>query len=110
MTSCVFNLNKGEAVMHVSSVKLIREGAYGYDHEKIDPTKPFVCTVEIVGQTGKHTLRIGPEVSQAVMGLIAEELAAEGRRVADMMQAQAFDHDDLLIIQNARKADDHVTA
>lgn len=93
--------------MHVASVKLIREGAYGYDNEKIDSTKPFVCTVEIVGVTGKHTIHIGADVSKAIMALIAEQLATEGRRVADMMQAQAFDHENLLITggEHGRQSD-----
>ncbi len=76
--------------MHVRSVTLLREGAYGFDGEKVDPTKPFICKVSIVGQTGKHELTLPPEVSTHIMYLIAEELAEAGKRVAAMMQAQAF--------------------
>lgn len=76
--------------MHVRSVTLLREGAYGFDGEKVDPMKPFICKVSIVGQTGKHELTLPPEVSTHIMFLIAEELAEAGKRVAVMMTAQAF--------------------
>lgn len=79
--------------MHVRSVTLIREGAYGFDNEKVDPSKPFVCKVSIVGHTGKHELLLNPEVSKHIMFLIAEELAEEGKRVAAMMTAEAYIED-----------------
>ena len=77
--------------MHVRSVTLLREGAYGFDGENVDPTKPFVCKVSIVGQTGKHEIHLPAEVSARIMNLIASELAEEGRRVAQMMTANAFE-------------------
>jgi len=76
--------------MHIRSVKIQRAGHYGFTGEKLDPSKPFICTVETDSTDGKMELTLSPVLSQRVLEIVAEELAASARETAENMIAAVF--------------------
>lgn len=72
--------------MILARLTVAREGYYGPGH-RCDPSKPLRATVEVIGDNGKTELNLSPEVSARVVALIADELAAEARKVAEIMTA-----------------------
>jgi hypothetical protein len=73
--------------MFVTRVTLSRKDRF----YKPDPTKPFEATVELHGDFGKMELNLGPEVSDRLMALLADEVAAAGRQTAELMTAKCLE-------------------
>jgi hypothetical protein len=75
--------------MHLNAITIRREGYYGSGtySSRSDPTKPLHCTVEVQGPMGKTELNLPPEVRNRLISLIANELAAQTKRVAEVMTA-----------------------
>lgn len=75
--------------MFIAQISVRRDGYYsGYGRP--DPAKPFLATVEVHGQTGKMELNLSPEMSERVVAIIAEEIAAAGRACAEAMTAEVL--------------------
>lgn len=76
--------------MHIRSVKITRKDHFGYAGEKLNPSKPFVCAVETESENGKMELMLSPHLSERILEIIAEELAASARETAEAMVASVF--------------------
>lgn len=77
--------------MFVTQIAVRRDGYYGsYGGGKADPSKPFHATIEVLGQSGKIELNLSPEMSQRIVAIIAEEVAAAGRATAEAMTAEVL--------------------
>lgn len=76
--------------MFVNAISIRREGYYGYGSGRADPTKPLLATIEVQGQSGKVELILSPEMSQRIVAIIAEEVAAAGRATAEAMTADVL--------------------
>ncbi len=74
--------------MIIRSINIGREGDYGYG--AVDASKPFRATIAVIGQTGKVELSLSPDMSQKIVAIIAEEVAAAGRATAEAMVAEVF--------------------
>lgn len=75
--------------MFVTRISIARDGYYSYT--KPDPTKPLRATVEVQGQTGKVELNLSPELSERVVAVIADEIAAAGRATAEALTASCLE-------------------
>ena len=71
--------------MFVRTINIRREGDYGYG--EVNPTKPFLATICVQGTNHKTELLLSPEMSERVVALIADEVAAAGRATAEAMTA-----------------------
>ncbi len=76
--------------MFLSRLTVAREGYIGAGYGRADPTKPFHATIEVIGQNGKIELNLTHELSQRIVAIVAEEVAAAGRATAEMMTADAM--------------------
>lgn len=77
--------------MFVTRIAVSRDGYYGSAYGcKADPSKPFRATIEVLGSHGKIELNLSPEMSDRIVGLIAEEVAAAGRATAEAMTADVL--------------------
>ena len=76
--------------MHIRSVHITRKGHYNYAGEKLDVSQPFLCTVETQSAEGKMELVLSPHLSERILEIIAEELAASARETAEAMVASVF--------------------
>jgi hypothetical protein len=76
--------------MSVNAISIRREGYYSSSYGAPDPSKPFSCTIEIQGRGSKTELMLSPEISQRIVELIAEEVAAAGRAAAEAMIASVI--------------------
>lgn len=74
--------------MFLAALSITREGYYSGSHRSADPSKPLRAVVEIIGAQGKTELNLPPETSAKIIALIADELAASARAVAENMTAQ----------------------
>jgi len=74
--------------MFVKAISIRKAGYFGYG--KIDPAAPYQATIEIESQNGKMELVLEEALSQRVLMLIADEVAAAGRRAAEMMTAEVI--------------------
>lgn len=74
--------------MFVNRISITREGFYGYS--KPDPTKPLRAILEVEGQHGKIELNLSPSMSDKIVALIADEIAAAGRATAEALTAQCL--------------------
>lgn len=75
--------------MFVKTISVRREGdIYGYG--KTDPSKPFHATIEVEGSYGKVELKLSAEMSERIVSIIAEEVAAAGRATAEAMTAEVL--------------------
>ncbi len=75
--------------MFVNSISIRREGYYG-SFGKPDPTKPFTATIEVEGQQGKVELNLSAAMSEKIVAIIADEVAAAGRAAAEAMVASCL--------------------
>jgi hypothetical protein len=73
--------------MFVTSISVRRDGYFGSMYGKPDPSQPFVATIEVHGEHGKVELKLSPELSQRVVEIISDEVAAAGRATAEAMVA-----------------------
>ena len=76
--------------MFVRSITISRENDWG--HGPIDASKPMLAKIKVQNIHGEIVLALSPEVSQRVLGLIAEEVAAAGRATAEAMTAEILTH------------------
>jgi hypothetical protein len=77
--------------MFVNSISIRREGYYGGGYgSRADQTKPFNATIEVQGQHGKVELTLSPDMSQRIVAIISEEVAAAGRATAEAMTASCL--------------------
>lgn len=76
--------------MIVTRISVAREGWYA-SYSKPDASKPLRATVEVYGETGKVELNLGPEASDRIVALIADEIADAGRRTAELLTAKALE-------------------
>jgi hypothetical protein len=74
--------------MFVNRITIVRDGYYGYG--KADPSKPLRTTIEVEGQHGKVELNLSPALSDKVVKIIADEIAAAGRATAEALTAQCL--------------------
>lgn len=75
--------------MFVTAIDIRRDGYYrGYGNP--DVSKPFKASIEVHGQHGKVELNLSPEMSQRIVAIIAEEVAAAGRATAEAMTADVL--------------------
>lgn len=75
--------------MFVTRIAVQREGHYS-TYAKPDPSRPFRATIEVLGQHGKIALNLSPEMSDRIVGIIADEVAAAGRATAEAMTADVL--------------------
>lgn len=75
--------------MFLSRLTVTREGYYSYS-SSADPKKPLLATIEVIGTSGKVELNLSPELSNKIVAIVAEEVAAAGRATAEMMTADAL--------------------
>jgi hypothetical protein len=76
--------------MFVTQIAVRREGYYSGYGAKPDPSKPFHTTIEVLGQHGKIELNLSPAMSDRIVAIIAEEVAAAGRATAEAMTADVL--------------------
>lgn len=76
--------------MFVGRVAITREGYIGHGYGQPDPSKPFRATIEVYGQSGKVELNLSPELSDRLVALVADEVAAAGRATAEAMTAEVL--------------------
>jgi hypothetical protein len=75
--------------MFVTQVTINREGYYGFG--KQDRSKPFTARVSLEGENGsKIELRLDQALSDKIIGIVADEIAAAGKATADALVASAF--------------------
>jgi hypothetical protein len=74
--------------MFVRSINIGREGDYGYGEFLAD--KPFRAKIKVAGQHGEIELNLSADMSQRIVAIIAEEVAAAGRATAEAMTADVF--------------------
>ena len=74
--------------MFVNRISITRDGYYGYG--KQDYSKPLRTTIEVEGQHGKVELNLSPDLSDKVVAIIADEVAAAGRATAEALTAQCL--------------------
>lgn len=72
--------------MFVAAISIRKQGYYVYGG-KADATKPYEATIEVQGEHGKVELRLSPDLSQRVLEIIADEVAAAGKATAEAMVA-----------------------
>lgn len=80
--------------MFLNRLTVAREGYYAYG--KPDPNKPLRATVEVIGDHGKTELNLGPEASDRIVAIIADELAKAARATAEAMTAEIINGQNLL--------------
>jgi hypothetical protein len=73
--------------MFLNKLVIEREGYYG-GHGKADPARPLRARVEVQGQHGKTELDLGPEASDRLIAIIADELTNAARATAEAMTAE----------------------
>lgn len=76
--------------MFVNQLILRRDGFYGAGYGKADPTKPFRATIEVQGRHGKVELELSPELSDRIVAIVADEVAAAGRATAEALVASCL--------------------
>lgn len=76
--------------MFITQIAVRRDGYFGAGYGKPDPSKPFRATIEVVGASGKIELNLSPEMSERVVAIIADEVAAAGRQAAEAMVAEVL--------------------
>ena len=75
--------------MIVRSISIRREGDYG-GYQAPDGSKPFKATIEVSGLFGKVELFLSADMSQRIVAIIADEVAASGRATAEAMTADVL--------------------
>lgn len=81
--------------MFLAQLHVRREG-YISGYGRADPSKPLRATVEVIGDHGKTELNLGPEASDRIVSLIADELAKSARATAEAMVAEVISGQTLL--------------
>jgi hypothetical protein len=76
--------------MFVTSISIRRDGYYGGGIGMTDPSKSFLATVEVHGQHGKVELVLDKAMSNRIVAIIADEVAAAGRATAEAMTAECL--------------------
>ena len=76
--------------MSLRRVSIVREGDYYGAYRAMDASKPFRATVEVEGAAGKVELNLSADLSQKIVAIIADEVAAAGRATAEIMIADAL--------------------
>lgn len=76
--------------MFIGAISIRREGYFAGYGQRPDPQKPFLATIEVHGTRAKTEMVLSPEMSERIVALIADEVAASGRAVADAMVAEAM--------------------
>lgn len=74
--------------MFVRSISIARENDYGFG--AADPSKPFRAKIKVAGAHGEMDLLLSPEMSQRVVEIVADEIAAAGRAAAEAMTAEVL--------------------
>src|SRR3546814_1075238 len=74
--------------MFVTQINIRREGYYGSHYVTPNADKPFSATIEVHGKSGKLELLLDAEMSQRIVAIIADEIAAAGRATAEAMTAE----------------------
>jgi hypothetical protein len=77
--------------MFIGQISIKREGYHGYGHGQFNASKPFIATIEVFGSQSKTELILSPEMSRRIVEVVADEIAAAGRRTAEAMVAEAMD-------------------
>lgn len=57
----------------------------------VTPSDPFDAMIQVEGQYGEVKLKLGAELCQRVVAIIADEIVNAGREVAQAMTAQALE-------------------
>lgn len=77
--------------MFITRIAISRDGYYGAAYgSKADPSKPFRASIEVLGNHGKIELELSPTMSDRIVSIIAEEVAAAGRATAEAMTADVL--------------------
>jgi hypothetical protein len=76
--------------MFISQISIRRDGYYAYGGSKPDASKPFLATIEVHGGGHKTELNLSPEMSERIVAIVADEVAAAGRATAEAMVAEAM--------------------
>ena len=82
--------------MFLAKLSITREGYIGRSYGRADPSKPLRATVEVIGESGTTELNLGPEASNRLIAIIADELAASARATAEAMTADFINGQNLL--------------
>jgi hypothetical protein len=89
--------------MFVTSISIRREDYYGsFGGGKMDPSKPFLAQIEVLGSSSKVELCLSPEMSARIVEIISDEVAAAGRATAEAMVAQCLTVEPSLAIEGAK--------
>lgn len=76
--------------MFIGRIEISREGYIGMSYGAPDASKPFLAKIEVHGARTKTEMYLSPELSERIVAIIAEEVAASGRAVAEAMVAEAM--------------------
>ena len=76
--------------MFIGAIEIRREGYIGHGYGSPDPSKPFLAKIEVHGSRTKTEMMLSPELSERIVAIIADEVAAAGRATADAMTAEAM--------------------
>jgi hypothetical protein len=77
--------------MFISQISVRRDGYFGGGYGGApDASKPFRATIEVHGSHNKTELNLSPELSERIVAIIADEVAAAGRATAEAMVAEAL--------------------
>lgn len=75
--------------MFVREITIKREGDYGFN--TVNPSKPMIAKIKVEGQSIETMIVLSEAVSTRVLQIIADEVAAAGRVVAQSMVAGLFE-------------------
>jgi hypothetical protein len=90
-----FQPSTRRTAMFLTRLTVAREGYYA-SYNKADPSKPLRATVEVAGAHGKTELDLGPEASDRIVAIIADELAKAARATAEAMTAEIISGQNLI--------------
>jgi len=76
--------------MFIGRIEISRQGYIGMNYGAPDPSKPFLAKIEVHGNSSKTEMFLSPELSDRIVAIIADEVAASGRAVAEAMVAEAM--------------------
>lgn len=76
--------------MFIGAIEIRRDGYIGHGYGTPDPSRPFIVKIEVHGSRNKTEMMLSAELSERVVALIADEVAAAGRATAEAMTAEAL--------------------
>lgn len=76
--------------MFIGRIEISRQGYIGSGYGKPDASKPFIAKIEVFGANTKTELLLSEDLSRRVVEIVADEIAAAGRTVAEALTVEAL--------------------